>query len=113
MAVRWNGGGFDRFVKKLKKLDGRHEVPLKELFHPGYVRLNTKFTSIDEMLDTSGIQVKSPADLTRNEEWDAFVRANTHYSSWQEMLNAAIANWTKQQLKYFVAFANLAGVLIE
>jgi hypothetical protein len=99
MATRWDGGGFDKFRKKFEKLDGKHKVPLKDLFHPGYMRLNTKFKTIDDMLEASVVQVDSPDDLNNNEPWDAFVAANTHYSSWREMLKAAIANWTKQQLK--------------
>jgi len=41
-------------IRKIKDLDGSHDIPLSELFTDEFVLLNTDFSSISEMIAASG-----------------------------------------------------------
>jgi hypothetical protein len=81
-------------------LDGSHRVPLGELFNPAFMRGCSRFGTFQELLDASPFTVRSAEDFKAipDAEWDAHVRQNTRYSSWQEMRQAAVVEWTKARL---------------
>ena len=61
---------------------------------------HTHFSSFRDMLDHSSYSVKTPEDFRAipDAPWDAFIAANSTFTSWHEMLEAAKTDWTKKQL---------------
>ena len=99
--------GLSEFQRSLKELgeridavSGEQNVPMTELLKPDFLASCSTFSSVQEMFDRSGFKVESQADFAAipDDDWDAFIRANTSYFSWQEMLQAAGAAWTKAKL---------------
>lgn len=99
--------GLDQLQAKLQRMaqaaqavDGPQEVQLGELFPPEFIRACSRFGSVGEFLTATGFRIQSADDLKAipDEQWDSFVRANTSYGSWKEMVGAAKANWAKKRL---------------
>lgn len=99
--------GFDELERKLndladraKRLDGTHNVPISELLTPGFLAGCSRFASADQMFQASGFKIESADDFKAipDAEWDMFIKNNTSFGSWQEMLQAAGAEWTRKQL---------------
>ena len=98
--------GFKKFERRLKSLErgarrlhGTHEIPLAELFPPGFLTRYTQFTSLDQMFQASGYEVRSRDDFERipDNRWDEFIVANTRFSSWEKMLGKAMEQWMARQ----------------
>jgi len=92
--------GLDELKRRLRKLDGSHDVPLNELLNPEFMLKYTHFSSFQDMLDHSGYSVKTPEDIKviPDAPWDAFISANSTFATWHEMQKAAAAEWAKKQL---------------
>lgn len=99
--------GLKEFQNKLKdmssrmqKLDGTHEVPLTELLTDIFVSQCSAFSSASALFDASGFKVESKEDFAAipDDAWNSFIKANTSYASWDDMLQAAVAEWTKKRL---------------
>jgi hypothetical protein len=52
------------------------------------------------MFERSGFKVESQEDFAAipDEPWDDFIRSNTSFFNWREMLQAAGAAWAKSKL---------------
>jgi hypothetical protein len=99
--------GLDEFQRKLtdlgdraRQLDGDHEVPLSELLHRSFMSGCSRFGSLEEMFQASGFEVNSPDDFKAipDDKWDVFIKNNTSFGSWREMLDAAVRGWTVKKL---------------
>lgn len=86
-----------RLQRKVKSLDGTHSVPVADLLKPDFVSANSNFPTFDAMMLTSPIKITCVEDFER-EEWNAFIVANTRFSSWTEMVGQAGEQWLSQQL---------------
>jgi hypothetical protein len=91
---------FDDLSRRAGNLDGEHNVPVAEVLTPAFLSKCSRFQSVGELFEASGFNVKSQEDFAAipDDKWDDFIKKNTTYSSWQEMLNAAGAEWVKNQL---------------
>jgi len=101
--------GFDEFGKKLKKMqkaaeemEGTHEVPMDELLSDSFVQKNTKYQSADEMFEKSGFKIDSPEEFAAipDAEWDVFIRGNTKFPNWEEMLGEASADYSSRKMGF-------------
>ena len=108
MEIKVKTQGFDKLMKKFadlekgaKELHGQHEVPFEELFPDDFMRKSTDFTSIAEMLDASGFDVKTTADFEKipDAEWYAFVLKRTRFADWSEMQMAAVKQYSLKKLR--------------
>jgi hypothetical protein len=83
-----------------ESLDGNHEVPIAELLTPGFLAKHSQFASLDDLIAASGFKVESAEDFKAipDEPWDQFIKSNTDFDSWTEMLPGAVAEWTAQKL---------------
>jgi hypothetical protein len=102
MDIDINLSGLDELEQRLQKLadnaealDGEHEVTGEELLPDDFIRQNTNFQTRSAFLNASGI--KSQEDMA-TQEFDAFVAANTRFANWQEMFEAARAEWANRKL---------------
>lgn len=86
--------------KRARELDGNHNVPLSELLTHSFVAGCSRFSSVDELFKASGFSINSPEDFKAipDDKWDDFIRDNTTFANWSDMLTAASAAWTKDRL---------------
>ena len=91
--------GLDKLQKKAEDLSGTNHVKLLDLFNVGFMSKNTSFSSVEEMFEKSGLEIKSEEDIEKNQEvWDEFIKTNTNYAGWEAMFKAATAEWLKKEL---------------
>jgi hypothetical protein len=84
-----------------KQLDGNHEVPITELLTPTFLSSCSQFTSAEELFAASGFKIESTEDFKAipQDQWDAFIKSNTSFGNWKEMLAEAAKTWTANQLR--------------
>mgnify|MGYP003384897349 CR=1 FL=1 len=89
--------GLDEFRRKLEQIK---QVSLGELFNPEFMAANTDFQSVGEMFERSGFKCDSLEDVEAipDEEWDAFVSANTRFETWSGMRELALGQFFKKSL---------------
>ena len=87
-------------ANRAKAIDGSHNVPLSELLPARFLKTHTQFDSVEDMMSKSGFKIESSEDFKAipDDQWDAFIRGHTKFSTWKEMLQLAAADWTKNQL---------------
>lgn len=85
---------FKELDKKLESLSGN--VPLDELLNSNFMRKYTQFQTAQEFADTSSFDFSNIGSIDSN-DLDKFVSAHTKFTSWQEMLNHAAAEWIQKQ----------------
>ena len=85
--------------RRLRSLDGTHNVSMKDLFPPEFMQKFTDFGTIDEMMNASGFKVESQEDFDNlpTQEWKDFISNRTRFGDWQEMLSAAAKAWAARQ----------------
>ncbi|MFW6027153.1 MAG: hypothetical protein ACOCRX_12530 [Candidatus Woesearchaeota archaeon] len=101
--------GFDELQKNLKKLqnkaeelDGRNNIPFDELFNNNFMRRYTNYNSIDEMIEESNFKVETEEDFKKisEDDWDEFIKKNTKFDNWQQMINKAGEEWVAKKLGF-------------
>ena len=85
---------FKELDKKLESISGN--VPLDELLNSNFMRKYTQFQTAQEFADTSSFDFSNIESIDSN-DLDKFVSAHTKFTSWQEMLNHAAAEWIQKQ----------------
>jgi hypothetical protein len=102
----------DGFVNKLKEVErdleravgGTRNVPLTELMPPAFIRECTdgKFNTIDEITAAYPGEAKTQEELTAllaSREWNAFIKANTSFETWDEMMKGAGGHYLTGKVK--------------
>lgn len=97
--VKIDTTGFDELERKAKEAErrGAAGIQLKDLFSSNFMTKYSDFRSIDEMVQASGVIVKSIEDF--NEISEQFISSHTRFSSWKEMLDTASAQWFARSLE--------------
>lgn len=100
--------GLEELTKELKgiaervgALAGEHDIPITEILTPQFMSTHTHFKNAQELFVASGFKIESPQDFKAIPEaaWDAFVRSVSAFNDWDEMLHAAVADWTRLKLR--------------
>ena len=94
MTMNFDSTELENNFKKLAKYNGY--IPLDELLNSNLIRMYTQFQTSQEFADASPFDFSNPDSINSN-DLDKFVSANTKFSSWQEMLNHACAEWIQNQ----------------
>ena len=85
-----------RMEKNAKKLNNTETtVPLNEIVNNKFMQKNSKFQSLDDMVEKSGYELK---DFGEIEEVDRFISSNSKFSSWQELYDEAIEELAINQI---------------
>lgn len=99
--------GLDELQDKLndlqnraESLDGENEVPMDELFTPGFMQTHTRFDSLEEFFAESPWTVETQQDFKQipTRKFDEYVNENTGFNDWDAMLAAAGREWVTRQL---------------
>jgi len=85
---------------RARQLDGPQNVSILELLTPSFLSTCSRFESAHEMFEASGFKIESKEDFKAipDAEWDEFIKKNTSFPNWRQMLEAAAVPWTKQRL---------------
>ncbi len=106
IEIKIDSSGVERRLKEMKenaeKLDGENNVPFQELFNPAFMRKYTNFQNIDDMLENSGFKIESQEDFEAIDDlkWDEYVRKNTRFQNWHEMMSEATSLWALKQMGF-------------
>ena len=96
MKFKMDLSGLKRLQRNAQAMHGSREVKLVDLFDGAFMTSNTRFSSLQQMVDESGIEDFAAAS---DADKDNMVRTLApRFSTWQEFLNAATVEYTKKQL---------------
>ena len=83
-------------AKNVTALNGEHEIPVTELLTPEFLLRNTRFTSLEGLLERGGLT--GGFEAVSKEGRDTFIRANSSFTGWDDMIRAAAEIWVKKKL---------------
>jgi len=94
------GDSIDKISRNLNKIAEKKSVTFGELFNQEFLTACSSFTSIEDMFDKSGFKVETPEDFAAipDDKWEDFIKANTTYSSWEEMQSDAGSKYFQRML---------------
>lgn len=107
--MKVNFSGFNELERELKKLEqsvksieGENSIPFTDLFPFDFMKRYTQFSSIEDMFNESPFTINSEEDFVAidDDEWDNFISTSTNFDSWEKMQEAAVVDWTKNQLGF-------------
>lgn len=84
----------DRLEERISEISGEKEIPLVDLFPPSFMRDHTAHSDIDSFTEasglfTNGLSPEEVAEIVSSDKWDEWVRAQTAFEGWMEMLAKA------------------------
>ena len=76
-------------------------VTFENLFNPDFLKNNSKFTSMDDMIWRSGFGIMNllEVEYVRQDKWNEYIAANTDCSTWHEFGKLAMVAWMKRKLE--------------
>ncbi|WP_147369776.1 hypothetical protein [Bombilactobacillus bombi] len=99
--------GFDELSEKLNKLQENAEklsknnsIEFDKLFTKSFMTTHTSFSSIDELLKSAGIHNNEEFEKYPSDKFDLFIKSNTNFNSWDDMLDSATSLFVKNQLGF-------------
>jgi hypothetical protein len=97
-----NWSGLDKQERKLKKLDGTHNVSYYELFNASFMNRYTQHSTIDEFFVAGGFEFETEEDFEQipEEEVDKHVQSASKFNSWQDMMTKAGEHWAAKKLEF-------------
>jgi hypothetical protein len=113
------GGNMDCDIEELnvtvnrltEKVDNAYEIAIADemnnynvsfniLFSDKFMRKYTTFNSFNEMIKKSGFKLETEEDFEKisDNELDLFIRINSSFNSWEDMIQEAVNNHFAEQL---------------
>ena len=76
-------------------------VTFENLYNPDFLKNNSKFTSMDDMIWRSGFGIMNllEVEYVRQDKWNEYIAANTDCSTWHEFGKLAMVVWMKSKLE--------------
>jgi hypothetical protein len=100
MSESIDGGGSTRRAQDGLRAGGETDrATLAELLHPGFMAAHTVYATLEDMLGASGLASATDAEVAATlagEGWSAFVGQTTQFATWDEMVQAAAAEWAER-----------------
>lgn len=95
--------GLDDALNDLKRMEKNSKnltntttkVPLNELVNEKFIQRNSRFRSLDDLVEKSGYEIEDFGEL---KEVDKFISQNTKFSSWEELIGEAAGEWAMNQI---------------
>ena len=81
------------------EINGDHGVQLSALITDDFIHRHTSFSSFDSFLDAGGFHCETLDDFIAvpEDKLDSYIAETTKFSSWQNLLNVATAEYVKRQ----------------
>ncbi|WP_232702048.1 hypothetical protein [Halobacterium wangiae] len=90
----------DDMHERAAAMEGQADLPLDEMFPPGFMQRHTHDDSIDAFLDACEWDVDSReafADVPQD-EFDDYVAGRTRFGDWDAMVGRAGEEWMARQM---------------
>ncbi|ANI81765.1 hypothetical protein [Kosakonia oryzae] len=87
----------EKIFENAESLDNTtYEITLEQSLNPSFLAKCSNFSSLEELFAASGFKIETLEDFQAipEEEWEMFITDNTTYSSWEEMQEAALAEYS-------------------
>lgn len=88
----------ENFAKKAKQESGTKEVKFDDLFVPSFMSENTKSSTIEDFLGDLNVKNADEFKALPQASLEEKVKSDTKFSSWQEMQEAAAADYYARRL---------------
>ncbi len=93
------GKSFDRLQNNLNSISGDHKVLLGDLLTNDFISANTKFANLSEFFAAGNFEIEDVTQLeSARDELDSYVKKETSFSTWHEMLSQAVADYMRARL---------------
>lgn len=85
--------------KELGKIMGK--MSFQDLFNEEFLKKNTKFTSMDDMIWKSGFGIMNLLEVenVNQERWNEYIAKNTPCATWHEFGKMAMIDWMKKTIE--------------
>ncbi|MDF2504756.1 MULTISPECIES: hypothetical protein [Clostridium] len=102
MNLEFKIRGLDSIKNRLIQLEKNDSVSYNNLFTTSFMKKHTKFSSFNEFLKSGNFIVNSINDFKAipDREMDSYVRRISNFSSWQNMLDSAVKDYTAKKLGF-------------
>ena len=88
------------YERRLKNLHRTSKLTMKDLLTARFLKKCSKFKSLQDLIAASTFRIDGESSFeTIPAQWDAFIRTNTSYASWEEMRQAAADEWIEKHLE--------------
>ena len=76
-------------------------VSFENLFNPDFLKENSKFTSMDDMIWRSGFGIMNLLEVenVNQDKWNEYIESHTDCSTWHEFGKLAMVAWMKSKLE--------------
>ncbi len=105
MSVKVTGfdelkNNLNKMADRAKELEGSHQVAIPDLLTESFVKKHTKFKDAQELFDESGFKIDNTEDFKAipDADWDNYIAGISDFDSWNEMLQAATAEYVKRKI---------------
>lgn len=92
----------ENILNKAKKIQGKNEVPLIELFPDSFIRRYTTFKTAQDFVDTCekllGIDFLSIDE--DDGEFNRLIKEKTSFKNWNQMIDKATTEWVGKKLGF-------------
>lgn len=98
MKITSDLSGLKRLKENMEKLKSAQEVPLSVVINAKFVSSHSRFSDFDSLLAEIGVTTKEQFIALPDEEFDAFIAANTDFESWLDMQQQAAAAYAEAKI---------------
>lgn len=100
MKITIDKSGMKQLEKNYAELAATTEVRLIDKMPPAFVSAHSSFADLDALFKGSGFKIDTLDDFAAipDEDWEAFIKANTDFESWSEMQLVAHREYIKAKL---------------
>lgn len=81
--------GLKKLEKNLKSVDGTHNYELQEILNPTFISKVSKYSNVEDFLGACGIKTADDFKAFPQDKFDDFVKENTKFKNWEEMITEA------------------------
>ena len=76
-------------------------VTFENLFNPDFLKENSKFTSMDDMIWRSGFGIMNLMEVenVNQDKWNEYIAKNTECETWHDFGKVAMIDWMKNKLE--------------
>lgn len=76
-------------------------ITFQELFNEKFLKENSKFTSMDDIIWRSGFGIMNLMEVenVNQDKWNEYIAKNTDCATWYEFGKVAMIDWMKNKLK--------------
>jgi hypothetical protein len=77
-------------------------IDLVKIMNNDFMKKHTSFRTVEELFEKSEFKIETQEDFENlsEDKVDIFIKENTKFNSWEEILNEASCEYISKQLKF-------------